>query len=72
MRGFAQCWTTNFVKDFVVHPDWQRRGLGRALLVHVFHVFQERGAPAVELKVETGNFSAIQFYQNLGMEKVAA
>jgi len=64
----AQCWTSAFVKDFAVHSDWRRRGVGRALLLHVFHVFRRRGAPAVDLKVQRDNPSgAVQFYENLGM-----
>jgi ribosomal protein S18 acetylase RimI-like enzyme len=66
--GVAQCWTSAFVKDLVIHPGFRRRGLGRALLLHVFHVFRERGDEAVELKVRTDNPSgALHFYENLGM-----
>ena len=70
--GFAQCWTTAFVKDLVVHPDFRKRGVGRALLLHIFQVFQKRGAAAVELKVQTDNPSgAVQFYARLGMSPVS-
>lgn len=65
LAAFAQCWTSGFVKDFAVHPDWQRRGIGRALLLHVFQVFRMRGAIAVSLKVEADNARALQFYQSL-------
>jgi ribosomal protein S18 acetylase RimI-like enzyme len=70
--GFAQCWTTAFVKDFVVHPDHRRRGIGQALLLHIFHVFRDRGAERVDLKVQTNNLSgAIPFYESLGMLQIA-
>lgn len=70
--GVAQCWTSAFVKDFVVHPRFRRRGLGRALLLHVFHVFRERGNEAVDLKVRANNPSgAFHFYENLGMANVS-
>jgi ribosomal protein S18 acetylase RimI-like enzyme len=70
--GFAQCWTTGFVKDFVVHPRHRRRGIGRALLLHIFRIFRERGAEAVDLKVQTDNPSgAVRFYESLGMMKVS-
>jgi ribosomal protein S18 acetylase RimI-like enzyme len=69
--GFAQCWTTGFVKDFAVHPQHRRRGIGRALLLHIFSVFRERGAQAVDLKVRTDNPSgAVPFYEKLGMVQV--
>jgi ribosomal protein S18 acetylase RimI-like enzyme len=69
--AFAQCWTSSFVKDLVVHPNCRRHGVGRALLLHIFRTFKERGAPAVALKVETGNPSgAVAFYERLGMSRV--
>lgn len=70
--GFAQCWTTGFVKDFVVHPRYRRRGIGRALLLHIFRIFRERGAEAVDLKVQTDNPSgAARFYESLGMLRIS-
>ena len=68
--GFAQCWTSGFVKDFVVHPHYRGHGIGRALLLHIFNAFRERGASVVALKVETGNPSgAVAFYERLGMSR---
>jgi ribosomal protein S18 acetylase RimI-like enzyme len=72
LAGFAQCWTSGFVKDLGVHPGHRRRGIGRALLTHIFQVFRLRGIEAVSLKVEASNPSgAVQFYQNLGMRRIA-
>jgi ribosomal protein S18 acetylase RimI-like enzyme len=68
--GAAQCWTSAFVKDLVVHERWRRRGLGEALLRHVFQTFAKRGAPAVELKVDAANLSAVGLYERLGMRVV--
>lgn len=65
--GFCQCWTTAFVKDVVVHPRYQRRGVGSALLLHAFHVFGDRSAKTVDLKVLANNSAAIRFYESLGM-----
>jgi ribosomal protein S18 acetylase RimI-like enzyme len=70
--GFAQCWRSAFVKDIVVHPRFRRRGVGRALLLHIFRVFQERGARTVDLKVEINNPSgAISLYESLGMVRAS-
>jgi ribosomal protein S18 acetylase RimI-like enzyme len=68
--GFAQCWKESFVKDFVVHPHHRRRGIGRALLWHIFQVFQARGAQTVDLKVHTANMAGIRLYESLGMSIV--
>lgn len=70
--GVAQCWTSAFVKDLAVAAEWRRRGLAAALLTYAFKVFFERGARAVNLKVEVNNPSgAVRLYQALGMSSVA-
>ncbi len=72
LLGFAQCWTSGFVKDLGVHPDHRRRGIGRALLTHIFQIFRRRGVEAVSLKVEASNPSgAVQFYEDLGLRRIA-
>ena len=68
--GFAQCWTTAYVKDLVVHPRYQRRGIGRALLLHASRIFAERGAKTIDLKVQLDNPTAILFYESLGMFRI--
>ena len=68
--GAAQCWTSGFVKDLVVHDSWRRCGLGEALLRQAFTTFAERGAPAVELKVQSTNPAAIRLYERVGMTVV--
>ena len=66
--GVAQCWTSAFIKDLAVHPDWRRRGLARALLLHAFAVFKRRGALRVSLKVDPDNPSgALRVYRSVGM-----
>jgi ribosomal protein S18 acetylase RimI-like enzyme len=68
--GTVLCWTSAFVKDLVVRESWRRRGLGEALLRHVFKAFATLGAPAVELKVESSNLTAVALYERLGMRIV--
>lgn len=65
--GVAQCWTSAFIKDFAIHPQHRRRGIGRALALHAFHAFKSRGAKAVDLKVLAANPAGIRFYESLGM-----
>jgi ribosomal protein S18 acetylase RimI-like enzyme len=73
VAGVAQCWTSAFVKDLAVHPAWRRRGVATALLLTACHTFRERGAPALDLKVETDNPSgAVLFYRSRGMICVPA
>lgn len=71
LLGAAQCWTSSFVKDLGVHPTARRRGIGEALLRHVFLVFKARGEGHVDLKMETQLYSdALRLYHRLEMKEV--
>lgn len=66
----AQCWTSAFIKNLSVHPCAQGQGLGRALLLHSFQTFKQRGEPYVDLKVRESNLRARQLYESAGMRFV--
>ncbi|MFJ3484836.1 GNAT family N-acetyltransferase [Pseudomonas sp. NPDC090202] len=66
----AQCWTSAFIRLLVVDPRAHRRGIGRALLEHVFALFQQRGEGHVDLKVMENNLPARRLYEQAGMEYV--
>lgn len=65
--GVAQCWTSAFIKNLAIHPAAQGQGLGRALLLHTFQVFQRRGEAFIDLKVRESNLRARQLYESAGM-----
>lgn len=65
--GVAQCWTSSYIKNLVVHPRLQGRGLGRALLLNAFKVFQQRREGFVDLKVLEDNRRAQRLYESAGM-----
>ncbi|MBK5527714.1 GNAT family N-acetyltransferase [Pseudomonas sp. TH06] len=65
--GVAQCWTSAYIKNLVVHPRAQGRGLGRALLLNAFRVFQQRREGFVDLKVLEDNLRAQRLYESAGM-----
>ncbi len=65
--GVAQCWTSSYIKNLVVHPRAQGRGLGRALLLHAFKAFQDRREGFVDLKVLESNQRAQRLYEMSGM-----
>ena len=51
-----------------VRRPWRRRGLGRALLLHAFGQFYERGERRVSLNVHTENpTGATRLYERVGM-----
>ena len=71
LAAFAHSWTTGFIKDIAVHPALRRRGIGRALMKHVFWTLHERGLISSSLKVLSDNPSnAVAFYRSIGMELI--
>lgn len=70
--GVAQCWTSAFIKDLVVHPLVRRQGIATALLWQVFCEFERRGATHVDLKVQIDNpAGALRLNKAMGMRDVA-
>ncbi|MGV8916272.1 MAG: GNAT family N-acetyltransferase [Pseudomonas sp.] len=65
--GVAQCWTSAFVRDLVIHPRARRQGLARALLHHAFAVLRQRGEACLDLKVLETNAPARRLYETSGM-----
>jgi GNAT superfamily N-acetyltransferase len=55
-----------YLEDLFVRPDARGKGYGRALLVHLARIAQERGCGRMEWAVLDWNDPAIQFYRKLG------
>lgn len=51
------------INNFAVHPEWRRRGIGRALLAHTLTEAAGLGAPKATLEVRAGNTVAIALYE---------
>ena len=54
----------------MVDPDYQKRGLGRALLRLVGHAAETRGAESVVLYAATGNMPARKLYESEGYVQI--
>jgi ribosomal protein S18 acetylase RimI-like enzyme len=68
--GAALCWSSAFVKDLCVAPQFRRRGLASGLLTAVFAHFRMRGALVVELRSHSDNPSgANDLYRKMGFVK---
>jgi ribosomal protein S18 acetylase RimI-like enzyme len=68
LAAAALNWKEGYVKDLVVHPAHRRRGLGAALLQHIFRHFKARGVERVTLKTDARNTSqAWRLYERVGM-----
>ncbi|MCF8041272.1 MAG: ribosomal protein S18-alanine N-acetyltransferase [Desulfarculaceae bacterium] len=53
------------VQNIAVHPVFQRRGLGRYLLLRALTLAREHGAVRAGLEVRTGNIAALSLYYSL-------
>ncbi|MGQ9473130.1 MAG: GNAT family N-acetyltransferase [Candidatus Caldatribacteriaceae bacterium] len=57
-----------YLSNLAVYPDYQRRGIGKKLLLAVEEEARKRGLSYIELDVERENWEAITFYQKAGYE----
>lgn len=55
-----------WVNYLAVHPDYQRRGIGRRMMECVEHLLLKLGCPKINLQVRKTNLGVINFYQQLG------
>jgi len=55
-----------YLEDLYVQPALRRRGIGRAMLIHLARIAIERGCGRFEWSVLDWNQSAIQFYEGMG------
>ncbi|MEE3914785.1 GNAT family N-acetyltransferase [Pseudomonas viridiflava] len=69
--GVINCWTSAFIKDLAVHPDDRNRGIGTALLHHLFVHLKRCGEAAVDLKVMENNLIARRLYEKSDLSYVA-
>jgi ribosomal protein S18 acetylase RimI-like enzyme len=58
--------TTGYVSELAVHPDFQRRGLGEALMRWSFPWFRQQGLQRAALTTSPDNERAIALYRKLG------
>jgi ribosomal-protein-alanine N-acetyltransferase len=52
----------------VVHPDYQRQGLGQAMLLALLQVASDRGLERATLEVRASNQPALSLYQKFGFK----
>lgn len=57
--------------NIAVHPDFQRQGLGRALLSHLIAALTERGVMTLWLEVRASNEKAIALYRSFEFNEVS-
>jgi len=55
--------------NIAVSPDYQRQGLGRALLEHIISELENRAIATLWLEVRASNQAAIALYESLGFNE---
>lgn len=60
-----------YVEDLFVLPEYRGRGFGKALLLHLARIANERGCGRMEWAVLDWNQPAIDFYSSLGARRLA-
>lgn len=55
-----------YLEDIYVKPAHRRRGMGRAMLIHLARIAVQRGCGRFEWSVLDWNTPAIRFYEGLG------
>lgn len=59
-----------FVNGIGIHPDFRRRGLGKALMLSSMKRAAKNGMETMILEVDIDNYQAIKLYQSVGFIKI--
>lgn len=57
-----------FLEDLFVRPQFRRKGIGKALLLHLAKIAVDKGCSRFEWQVLDWNTPSIEFYKSLGAE----
>jgi len=58
-----------YLEDLFVSPNFRGRGIGRALLLHLARLANQRGCGRMEWTVLDWNQPAIEFYESIGAQR---
>lgn len=73
MAAFCLCWLevenrVGQIEPMGCHPQFRRRGLGRAVVLEALHRLQQRGAETVVVATTIHNTAAIALYESCGFQ----
>jgi ribosomal-protein-alanine N-acetyltransferase len=58
------------ITRIAVDPELQRRGIGRALLIHLLNYGRRRGAPRITVNTQHDNPRSRQLYRSMGFSEI--
>jgi len=58
----------SFIYHLAVHPDWQRKGIGKKLLQKAEYFLKKTGVSRVRLMVNLDNLRVVPFYEKCGYD----
>ncbi len=73
--GYIEFWiyaAESHLQVLSVHPDWQGKGVGRALMADLFTQAAENGVCSVYAEVRASNERARRFYRALGFQETGS
>lgn len=60
-----------YIYDIAVHPDYQKRGIGKLLMEKLSQEGKVRGVQAMFVEAESEDVGAVAFYRAIGGEEVS-
>lgn len=70
MDNLGECGTpSGIIEDVVVEPEYQRCGVGRAMMQHALAICRQKGCYKLMLSSNLARSGAHAFYESLGFEK---
>ena len=73
LAGYCCLWEIGHeihITNLAVHPEWRRRGVGRALLAAALGAGGARGVTLAFLEVRPNNAAALALYGSLGFQVI--
>ena len=68
--GYTEAGRRIYLSRLIVKPEYQRRGIGRALTRHVVARARDLGYREMSLGVDLGNYSAVRLYVSEGFDRI--
>ncbi|WP_327787012.1 GNAT family N-acetyltransferase [Agrobacterium rubi] len=66
----ARAGEPDYISDIWIDPDWQGKGIGRALVKHFIDEMHASGIPIARIATHAKNINAIKLYERCGFRIV--